>query len=710
MIDTPSEPDHSRNMGETHSHNTSETTDVPNAVNSALVRWDGPLGLPRFEAIAREDFAPAFEWAMEEHLREIDRIASSPAEPSFNNTMEALERAGEALSRIGAIFWTLAGNDTDDVIQALERELSPRMARHYAAITMNEALFARVKKLYEQRNELDLTPEQDRLLDRSYKNFVRAGALLEGKDRDRFRAINERLAELGTAFAQNMLADEREFVVALREEDLDGLPLWLRGAMWEAAKERGLEDWAVTLSRSIIEPFLTHSTRRDLREKAMEGWIARGTGSLDPARDNRPLVREIVALRAEKAKLLGFETFAAFKLEPQMAKTPERVANLLSEVWERARAKAKEEEEELARIAASEGANHAIAPHDWRHYSEKLREERFAFDDAELKPYLSLESVRAAAFAVAQKLFGVTFRPHAEARGWHKDVRVFEMLDTEGTRRAVFCTDDFARPSKRSGAWMSALQSQSGLDGGRLPIVTNTMNFAKAPDGKPTLLSMDDARTLFHEFGHALHGMLSAVTYPSLAGTAVARDFVELPSQLYEHWLTVPAILSEHARHVETGEPMPNELLDKVLAAQRHDAGFNTVEFTASALVDLAFHRLEPEDAGDVDPMAFQANVLSEIGMPSSIVMRHATPHFAHVFSGDGYSAGYYSYMWSEVMDADAFAAFEETGDPFDESVAERLARLYSAGGSQEPEELYTEFRGRMPTPDAMLEKRGLAA
>ena len=682
---------------------------VPEGVNPALLEWDAPLGLPRFDALSPEDFPPAFEAAMAANLLEIDAIADDPAEPDFENTMVALERAGEMLARVGAIFWTLAGNDTNDAIQAIERDMAPRMAAHASAITMNEALFARVDALHARMDAPGLGEEQRRLLDRTWKGFVRSGAKLEGRDRTRFEAIQKRLAELGTQFAQNMLGDERDFAMTVGEDDLDGLPDWLRDAMAAAARTRGRAGWTVTLARSIIEPFLTHSTRRDLRERAMEGWTSRGLGTIDAARDNRPLVREIVALRAERAALLGFPDFASFKLDTQMAKTPDRVADLLGRVWERARAKAAEEETELARIAAAEGANHAIAPHDWRHYAEKLRTERFSFDDGELKPYLSLAQVRAAAFDVASRLFGVAFKRTEDARGWHEDVEVYEVLDANGTRKAVFCVDDFARPSKRSGAWMSALRGQSGLDGGRIPIVTNTMNFAKPPEGRPALLSMDDARTLFHEFGHALHGMLSDVTYPSLAGTAVARDFVELPSQLYEHWLTVPEVLGTYALHVETGEPMSKALLDKVLAAQKHNVGFETVEFTSSALVDLAFHRLGRDEAAEIDPIAFQARELERIGMPSSIVMRHATPHFAHVFSGDGYSAGYYSYMWSEVMDADAFAAFEETGDAFDGETARKLhEHIYSAGGSREPEALYQAFRGRMPTPDAMLEKRGL--
>ncbi|MNH99095.1 Oligopeptidase A [compost metagenome] len=465
----------------------------------------------------------------------------------------------------------------------------------------------------------------------------------------------------------------------------------------------------VMLSRSIIEPFLTFSARRDLREQAFKAWVARGENG--GARDNVAIVRETLALRAEKAKLLGYENFAALKLDNTMAKTADNVNDLLHKVWEKARSKAIEEEASLGKLVAEEGKNHPVMPWDWRYYAEKLRERTFSFSESELKPYLQLEKVIEACFDVAKRLFGVTLTELKGIAAYHPDVRVFELRDDSGALKALFLGDYFARSSKRSGAWMSSFQSQHKLPlkngaKGELPIIYNVCNFAKPAEGKPALLSLDDARTLFHEFGHALHGMLSDVTYPSVSGTGVSRDFVELPSQLYEHWLTVPEILEKYAVHYETGKPMPKELLDKVLAARTFNAGFATVEFTSSALVDMAFHTRAPAD----NPMAVQAEILSELKMPASLVMRHATPHFQHVFSGEGYAAGYYSYMWSEVLDADAFSAFEEVGNAFDPVMARKLKNnIYSVGGSIDPEVTYKAFRGKLPDPTAMLKKKGLA-
>jgi peptidyl-dipeptidase Dcp len=479
--------------------------------------------------------------------------------------------------------------------------------------------------------------------------------------------------------------------------------------MQAAARERGEEGgYLVTLSRSIIEPFLTFSTRRELREQAFSAWAARGANGGET--DNIAIVRETLALRAEKAKLLGYDNFAALKLDNTMAKTPDKVNALLRQVWDKARSKALEEQASLEGLIAEEGKNHPVMPWDWRHYSEKLRQRMFDFSESELKPYLQLEKIIEACFDVAERLFGIKAVEIKDVPAYHPDVRVFEIRDAEGDLKALFLGDYFARSSKRSGAWMSSFQSQHRLptkrgDEGELPIIYNVCNFAKPAAGKPALLSLDDARTLFHEFGHALHGMLSNVTYPSVSGTGVSRDFVELPSQLYEHWLTVPEILEKYAVHYQTGEPMPKSLLDKVLAARTFNAGFATVEFTSSAIVDMAFHTR----GAVADPMAVQSEVLSELGMPASIVMRHATPHFQHVFSGDGYSAGYYSYMWSEVLDADAFSAFEEVGSPFDPVMARKLKNnIYAVGGSIDPEETYKAFRGKLPDPTAMLKKKGL--
>ncbi|MGX5667077.1 M3 family metallopeptidase [Rhizobium daejeonense] len=678
----------------------------------AVYEWNGPNGLPRFEAVSDEDFAPAFDVALAGHDAEIDAVATNPETPTFSNTIIALEIAGDNLSRVSSLFWNRAGAHTNDTIQALEREIAPKMSRHYSKIGMNAELFRRIDALWEKRSELGLTTEELRVLERHWKGFVKSGAKLEKAKQERLAAINEKLAGLGARFGQNVLSDEKSWVLPLDgDDDLAGIPDFLKDAMAAAAQARGKgEAYVVTLSRSIIEPFLTFSTRRDLREQAFNAWISRGINGGET--DNREIVKETLALRSEKAGLLGYKDFASYKLDDTMAKTPEAVNELLMKVWNKAVVQAKSEEEELAGLIAEEGKNHEVMPWDWRHYAEKLRARKFDFSETELKPYLQLEKIIEACFDVAGRLFGIKAVPLKNVAGYHPDVRVFEIRDNNDKLVAMFLGDYFARPSKRSGAWMSSFQSQHKLplkNGavGEIPIIYNVCNFAKPEEGKPALLSLDDARTLFHEFGHAAHGMLSNVTYPSVSGTGVSRDFVELPSQLYEHWLTVPEILKTYAVHYETGQPMPQALLDKVLAARTFNAGFAAVEFTSSALVDMAFHTRGPVE----DPMAVQAEVLAKIGLPRSLVMRHATPHFQHVFAGDGYSAGYYSYMWSEVLDADAFAAFEETGNAFDPAMAERLkANIYSVGGSIDPEEAYKAFRGRLPSPEAMLKQKGLAA
>jgi peptidyl-dipeptidase Dcp len=670
-----------------------------------LTQWTGALGLPDFSRIDDGDFGPVFDAALKAHEAEIEAIADDPAAPSIDNTLKALELSGDPLDRVSSIFWCRAGAHTNDAIQALEREMSPKMARHYSAISMNERLFARIDDLYARRASLGLDPETLRVLEKTWKNFVRAGAKLGAADKKRLADINEELAGLGAKFGQNVLADEKDWVLFLEEGDLDGLPSFLRDAMAQAAEARGRKGlYAVTLSRSIYEPFTSYSTRRDLREQAWKAFIRRGENG--GKTDNTGIVAKMLALRAEKARLLGYGSYAALKLDDTMAKTPDNVHGLLDPVWLKARDKAAADQAELQRLAAAAGSNETIAGWDWRYYQEKLRAEKFAFDEAELKPYLQLERVIDACFDVANRLFGLSFVEQRGIPAWHPDVRVFQVRRRDGSDLGLFLADYFARPSKRSGAWMSSLQSGYRLGDGSFPVIYNIMNFAKAPEGEPALLSLDEAKTLFHEFGHALHGMLTEVTWPSVSGTSVSRDFVELPSQLYEHWLTEPQVLEKHALHHKTGEPMPKALLDKMLAARTFGMGFATVEFTASALVDMAFHAHADAPA---DPIAFEAATLDKLGMPDAIAMRHRTPHFQHVFAGDGYSAGYYSYLWSEVLDADAFAAFKETGDAFDPALAEKLRRhIYAAGGSKDPEELYMAFRGKMPTPDAMLEKRGL--
>jgi peptidyl-dipeptidase Dcp len=670
-----------------------------------LTLWTGPLGLPDFAAIKDDQFGPVFAAALAAHQAEIDGIAANTEPATLDNTLAALELSGQALGHVSAIFWCLAGAHTNDTIQALEREIAPKLARHYSGISMNAALFSRIDALYQARATLNLDAETLRVLEQTWKDFVRSGAKLDGAGKERLATINEELAGLGARFGQNVLADERDWALFLDEGDLAGLPDFLRSAMAEAAESRGQKGkYAVTLSRSIYEPFTTFSERRDLREKAFKAFTKRGENG--GATDNGDVVKRTLALRAEKARLLGYGSYAALKLDDTMAKTPEAVFGLLDPVWAKAREKAAADQVELQRLAAAAGSNEAFAAWDWRFYQEKMRAEKYAFDEAELKPYLQLEKIIEACFDVATRLFGIRFEEKKGIAAWHPDVRVFAVKHADGSTLGVFLADYFNRPSKRSGAWMSALESGYRLGKGAKPIIYNVMNFAKPPVGKPALLSMDEAKTLFHEFGHALHGMLTEVTWPSVSGTSVSRDFVELPSQLYEHWLTVPSVLEKHALHESTGQPMPKVLIDKMLAARNYDAGFATVEFTASALVDMAYHARPDAPA---DPLRFEAETLEKLGMPDTIAMRHRTPHFTHVFAGDGYSAGYYSYLWSEVLDADAFAAFGETGDPFNPELAAKLKRhIYAAGGSRDPEELYLAFRGKMPTPDAMMKKRGL--
>ena len=666
--------------------------------NPLLSPWDAPFGLPPFERIRDEDFAPAFEAGLVEARAAIAAIAANPAPADFANVIEAMELAEATLDRVAGVFYNLAGADSTTAREALQRELAPKMSAFSSEIVNNRALFERIERVWQQREGLCLTAEQERVLMLYRRMFVRSGARLEGEAAERLTAVKARLAVLGTAFSQNLLADERGWFLPLAEADLEGLPAFVMAAARAAGAERGEAGPVLTLSRSLIVPFLQFSPRRELRRVAYEAWVARGANG--GATDNRGIAAEILALREERAKLLGYASFAAYKLETEMAKSPDAVRALLSRVWVPAKARAEADAAVLAGMMHADGLNGDLEPWDWRYYSEKRRAAEFDLDEAALKAYLPLDRMIEAAFDCANRLFGLEFRP-LEGPFYHPDVRGWEV--TRGGRHmAVFLGDYFARASKRSGAWCSTMRGQRKLGGEVRPIVVNVCNFAK---GEPALLSWDDARTLFHEFGHALHQMLSDVTYGFISGTSVARDFVELPSQLFEHWLAVPEVLERHARHWQTQEPMPAAMRKKVLAAATYDQGFATVEFISSAMVDLTFH----EASAPADPMARQAEVLEALGMPKSIRMRHATPHFAHVFSGDGYSAGYYSYMWSEVMDADAFAAFDEAGDAFDPEVARRLEEhVLSAGGSREAEELYTAFRGRMPGVEALLKGRGL--
>jgi peptidyl-dipeptidase Dcp len=670
--------------------------------NPLFETWNTPFGAPPFSRIKPEHFVPAYERAFAEHEAEIATIAGQEEPPTFDNTIIALENAGRPLQRVDDIFGQLVGTDSNDTLLAIERDISPRTAAHWNKVRMNDGLFARLDALHQKRDSIGLTAEQKRVLERHHTKYRREGAALEPDKKKRLAIIVERLAALGTAFSQNVLADEQSYTMELEgEADLAGLPDFLREAAAAAATERGMNGkHVITLQRSSVEPFLQFSSRRDLREKAFRAWIARGDKG--DKTDNKALIAEMIALRIERAKLLGYPTFAQYRLDDAMAKTPEAVRGLLEKVWKPARKAALADRDALQELIAEEGGNFKVAPWDWRYYAEKVRARRCDFEESEVKPYFQLDRVIEAAFYGAQKLFGLTFHP-VEVPVWHPDVRSWEVRGADGGHVGIFYGDYFARPSKHGGAWMGTLRDQEKLAGNVRPIVLNVMNFNK---GDPTLLSFEDARTLFHEMGHGLHGLLSNVTYPTVSCTSVLTDWVELPSQLYEHWFEQPEVLRKFARHYKTGEPIPEALVQKLMAAKNFDRGCQTLEYISSALVDLDLHLLTSAEGLDVN--AFERQTLERIGMPEEIAMRHRPPHFTHVFSGGYYASAYYSYMWSEVLDADAFAAFEETGDIFNPEIARKLYQnVLSTGGSRDPAELYVAFRGRMPTADALLKKRG---
>jgi peptidyl-dipeptidase Dcp len=693
-------------MPETQQNHAPNNEPLSGSANPLLRPWLTPFETPPFAEIAPDQFLQAFEQAFADHAAEIAAITHDPTQADFDNTITALERSGKLLSKVASVFYALVSAHSNPALLEADKEVSLRMARHWNPIMMNAVLFGRIAQLHENRANLGLTGEQLRLLERTYTRFHRAGAGLDDAAKARMAEVNERLAHLGTTFSHHLLGDEQEWFMELTEADCEGLSDSFVAAAKAAADERGLAGKAiVTLSRSFVEPFLKTSPRRDLREKLYKAFIARGDNG--NAHDNNATIVEILALREESARLLGYPTFAAYRLEDSMAKTPEAVRGLLERVWKPARERTLRDRDALQGLIVKEGGNFALAAWDWRYYAEKLRQVRANFDDAAIKPYLSLDHMIEAAFDCATRLFGISFVERKDIPVWHPDVRVWEVRDHAGKHKALFYGDYFARPSKRSGAWMTSLRDQQKLDGEVAPLILNVCNFSKGADGEPSLLSPDDARTLFHELGHGLHGMLSDVVYPSLSGTSVFTDFVELPSQLYEHWQEQPQVLRQFARHYQTGEPLPDDLLRRFIAARKFNQGFATVEFVASALLDLEFHTQPASASADV--RAFEQRELEKIGMPAEISMRHRPQQFGHIFSGDHYASAYYSYMWSEVMDADAFGAFEEAGNIFDPVVAKRLLDdIYASGGSRDPEDAYVAFRGREPEPDALLRRRGL--
>jgi peptidyl-dipeptidase Dcp len=679
------------------------------ADNPLLEKWTGPHGgVPPFAKVKVEHFKPALESSMDENRKELAAIAGDSAPPTFDNTIAAMEDSGRTFNDVQIIYaiWSSAMNDAP--FQAVEREMAPKLAAYSDEITQNEKLFKRIEAVYNSPEKSKMTPEQQRLVWRIYTTFVRAGAKLDATSKRRLSEINQRLATLYTTFSQNVLADEENNGLLLdKEADLAGLPDSLRSSAAAAAEAKGAKGkWAINNTRSAADPFLTYSTRDDLREKVWKNFVNRGDNG--DAHDNNKIITEILKLRAERAKLLGYPTHAHWRLENAMAKTPERATKLMEDVWTPAVKRVKEEVADMQVIANKEGLKRKIAPWDYRFYGEKVRKAKYDLDESQVKPYLQLDKLREGMFWVAGELLNFSFTPVEGLEVYHPDVKVWEVKDkTSGKHVGLWYFDPYARQGKRSGAWMEAFRTQERFKKPITTIVSNNSNFAKGKDGEPVLISWTDARTLFHEFGHALHGLSSDVTYPTLSGTNVARDYVEFPSQLLEFWMFTPEVLNRFALHHQTGAAIPRELVAKIEKTATFHQGFHTVEYLGSALVDMKLHMAA---AQPIDPDAFERDTLKAAGMPSEIVMRHRTPQFTHIFAGDGYSAGYYSYLWSDTLCSDAYEAFTEAKGPYDKDVAERLRKnVFSVGDTVDPADGYRAFRGRDPDIAALMRKRGFA-
>jgi peptidyl-dipeptidase Dcp len=681
---------------------------APASANPLLAPWTGPYGgVPPFDLAKVAYLEPGLEAGMAEQLAQVERIAADPAPPTFQNTIAAMEGAGRTLNRVETVYGIYSATLNDEAVQAIERTMAPKLAAHRDRIAQNEALFKRIAAVYEARESSGLTPEQQRLTWLYYTNFVRSGAQLDPEAKRQLSEINQALAGLYTKFGQNVLADENDRQIVIESEaDLAGLPDSVRAGAAQVAESRGQKGkWIVANTRSSIEPFLTYSERRDLREQAWRMFVDRGDNG--GATDNNAIITEILLLRARRAKLLGFPTHAHWRLENAMAKEPARAMRLMEEVWPPAVARVHEEVADMQAIADREGGGIRIAPWDYRYYAEKVRKAKYDLDETEITPYLQLENLREGMFYMARELFGFHFKPAdpAKVSVYHPDVRVWEVTDPQGRLVGLWYFDPYARKGKRSGAWMNAYRVQERYDGEVKTIVSNNSNFVKGKPGEPVLISWKDAETLFHEFGHALHGLSSNVNYPSVSGTRVARDYVEFPSQVLEHWLATPEILDRYALHYQTGKPIPAALVAKIRKADTFNQGFDTVEYLSSALVDMKLH-LAGEQA--IDPDRFERETLAALGMPPEIVMRHRTPQFTHVFGGDGYSAGYYSYLWSDTLTADAWEAFIEAGGPWDKAVAKRLRdHVFSVGNTVDPAEGYRAFRGRDAQIAPLMRKRG---
>lgn len=690
------------------------TTSLPSAAQSAETRaeqsanpltaaWNTPDGVPPYDRIRPEHYEPAFDLAIAEARAESQRIANDPAAPTFENTIEAMERAGRQLSRVSSTFFTVASADATPANQAIQKNVAPKLARLSNEMMLDQNLFQRVDTLYKTRADLGLTPEQTRLLEQTHKRFVRAGAALSPDARTRVAAINEELANLGVAFGQKLLADQKANDVFLSEAEVEGLPADQRSAAAAAASAAGQPGaFLFPATRSSAEPFLTAAPNRDAREKIWRAFTYRGDN--DNANNTSEEIKRLVELRIERAELMGAASHADFVLEDSMAKTTDAAMELLMAVYQPALVRAQEELRDIEALAAKDGITD-VQPWDWRYYAEQVRRERFALDEAEVKQYMPLDGIVDAMFETTQKLFGLTAHERTDIPVYADGVRVFEIREADGSKIGLFYADWFARPTKRPGAWMNSIRVPNGLLGDT-PIVVNNQNITPPARGERALISLDEAQTLFHEFGHGLHGLLSTARYPSLSGTAVPRDFVEFPSQVYEHWITEPTILRAHARNA-AGEQMPEPMLEALLKAQTFNQGFLTVQQLSSAILDMRLHQMT-ELPQDFDARTWEAAQLRELGVPEEIGMRHRLPHFSHIFDG-GYSASYYAYTWAEAMDADGFDAFKEAGNVFDPELAAKLRReVYEVGNTRDPAESYRAFRGRMPTADALLRNRGL--
>ncbi len=694
-----------------------EQTEMQASDNPFFEEWDTPFGVPPFDKIKDEHYMPAFEKGMEQNLAEIDAIVNNEEAPTFANTLEELERSGKLLTKVARVFNNLSSSNTNPAMQDLERELSPMLSAHNDKINLNDGLFQRVEAVYQQREELDLNPEQLKLLEDTRKGFVRSGALLNEEEKAQITEINSKISELLTTFGQNLLAETNGFELILEESDLDGVSEALKAAAGEAAAQKAADaeteedkakyegKYVFTPHRTSMYPFLTQSDRRDLREQLYKSYVQRGDN--DNETDNKQIAAQIAQLRAERAQLMGYETHAHFVLEERMLKTPEEVNDLLMKLWWPALDRAKREVADMQAVVDAEGQDFKIAAWDWWQYSEKVRKEKYDLDEAALKPYLSLDNVLKGVFETVNKLWGLTFTERFDINVYHPDARVWEVKDKDGSHLGIFIGDYFTRSNKRGGAWMSSFKGQSNIDGRERPVVVNVCNFPAPVGDAPSLLSFENVTTLFHEFGHGMHGILTNVTYGSMSGTSGPRDFTEFPAQILEHWAGEPEILKSFATHYETGEPMPDELIEKLLKASKFNQGFANTEYLAASILDMDWHTLrageEPKDAD-----LFEEASMTRIGLIEEIAPRYRSTYFAHIFAG-GYSSGYYSYVHSAVLDSDGFEAFKETGDIFNPELAAKLrTHVYEKGSTEEAMDLYVKFRGRQPEIDALLKVRGL--